>query len=118
MAERRAPGALEQEVLAVLAANGDAMTPEQVRVALGARLAYTTVMTVLTRLHDKGFVNRSRSGRGFVYRWASDGAAVTARRMGRLLDTVDDRAAVLSRFVDTLSADDERLLIELLRRAH
>jgi hypothetical protein len=36
--------------------------------------------------------------------------------MQRLLDTRDDRAAVLSRFVGTLSADDERLLAELLHR--
>jgi hypothetical protein len=36
--------------------------------------------------------------------------------MQRLLDARDDRAAVLTRFVGTLSADDERLLAELLRR--
>ena len=41
---------------------------------------------------------------------------ITARQMRRLLDARDDRAAVLSRFVGTLSADDERLLADLLRR--
>src|SRR5215210_5001798 len=49
-AGRRHRGGLEHEVIAVLAAAGEAMTPGQVRDALGAGLAYTTVMTVLTRL--------------------------------------------------------------------
>ena len=31
-------------------------------------LAYTTVMTTLGRLHDKGFLCRDTSGRAFVYR--------------------------------------------------
>lgn len=30
-------------------------------------LAYTTVMTVLARLHDKGFLDRVRRGRGYDY---------------------------------------------------
>jgi hypothetical protein len=37
--------------------------------------------------------------------------------MQRLLHTRDDRAAVLARFVGTLSEDDERLLATLLRQA-
>jgi predicted transcriptional regulator len=114
---RRAPGSLEREVLAILAAEARALTPEQVRRELGGDLAYTTITTVLTRLYDKGLVRRERSGRGYAYIWASDGAALTARRMGQLLDNVDDRAAVLSRFLDELSPDDERLLAGLLRRA-
>lgn len=31
------------------------------------RLAYTTVMTVLVRLHEKAMVDRSKQGRSFVY---------------------------------------------------
>jgi predicted transcriptional regulator len=34
--------------------------------------AYTTVMTVLSRLADKGFLKRKKSGRVFVYRPAID----------------------------------------------
>jgi predicted transcriptional regulator len=59
---RRQRGGLEHEVIAVLAADGGAMTPGQVRDALGAGLAYTTVMTVLARLCGKGAVTRQRSG--------------------------------------------------------
>ena len=52
----------------------------------------------------------------FAYQAVLDEDEITARQMRRLLDARDDRAAVLSRFVGTLSADDERLLVDLLRR--
>jgi predicted transcriptional regulator len=74
-------------------------------------------MTVLTRLAEKGLVSRSRSGRGYVYGAVVDSAQITARRMRRLLDADDNRAAVLTRFVGGLFDEDERLLIELLRAA-
>ena len=114
-----ARGGLEHEVIAVLATDGGAKTPGQVRDALGAELAYTTVMTVMTvlaRLSDKGLVTRHRAGRAFAYQAILDEDEIAAGQMRRLLDCRDDRAAVLSRFVGTLSADDERLLVDLLRR--
>ncbi len=114
---RRSPGTLEHEILLVLSAADAAHTPAEVRQALGGDLAYTTVMTVLTRLRDKGFVQRERAGRAYAYRWVADGAALTARAMGRLLEGVDDRAAVLARFVDELSTADGEMLATLLHRA-
>jgi predicted transcriptional regulator len=114
--ERRSRGTLEQEVVAALAAAAQPMTPAQVRDHLGGDLAYTTVMTVLARLAEKGVVTRRRIGRAYAYRAVRDEAEVTARQMHRLLDAGDDKAAVLSRFVGVLSGEDERLLIELLRR--
>jgi predicted transcriptional regulator len=111
---RRSPGSLERDVRLILTAHRRAMTPTEVRDALGGALAYTTVMTVLTRLHDKGEVTRHPVGRGYAYA-AQDPAELTARRMQRLLDAEDaDRAAVLMRFVGTLGPDDEHLLRTLL----
>lgn len=115
--ERRSRGTLEQEVVAALAAAGQPMTPAQVRDLVGGDLAYTTVMTVLARLAEKGVVTRERIGRAYAYTAVRDEAEVTARQMHRLLDAGDDKAAVLSRFVGVLSGEDERLLMELLRRA-
>jgi len=34
----------------------------------GRQLAYTTIMTILVRLHDKGILERDRDGRTYVYR--------------------------------------------------
>lgn len=112
---RRPRGTLEQEVVAALAAAAEPMTPAQVRDHLGTDLAYTTVMTVLARLTEKGVVTRKRVGRAYAYQAVLDEAEVTARQMRRLLDAGDDRVAVLSRFVGVLSNEDEQLLIDLLR---
>jgi predicted transcriptional regulator len=118
MDERRRPrGTLEQEVIAALAAADAPLTSAQVREEIGEDLAYTTVMTVLTRLFDKGEVTRVRIGRAFAYGAVRDGAEVTARKMSRLLDADHDRAAVLTRFVGVLSADEAALLSDLLQRA-
>jgi predicted transcriptional regulator len=113
-AARRPAGALEAEVLAALWVADGPLTPAEVRDALGSELAYTTVMTTLARLHEKGAVSRERSGRAFAYSPVQDQAGVAAARMADLLGTTPDREAVLARFVGELSADDERLLAELL----
>lgn len=63
MAKRRPMGALETRVLEELWGSGGALTPAQVQAAIDGDLAYTTVMTILTRLWKKGQVTRSRSGR-------------------------------------------------------
>jgi len=114
----RRRGALEQEVLACLAAAGRPLTVAEVLEDLGGDLAYTTVLTALSRLHAKGALRRDPSGRAYAYSLPADptavGVTVTARRMTRLLDSGEDRAGVLARFVANLSPEDERLLSQLL----
>jgi predicted transcriptional regulator len=107
---RRPDGALEHEVLGVLWQAKRAMTPGEVREALGGDLAYTTVMTVLGRLHDKGVVSRAAHGRGYAYRATVSESELTARRMGEALATARDRAAALSGFVSSLSKKDAAVL--------
>src|SRR6478735_8673649 len=112
---RRDRGELENEVLAALAANGP-MTPRQVLDHLGGDLAYTTVMTTLARLHEKGAATRESTGRTFTYA-LNDGATVPARAMRRTLDGATDREQVLARFLDELEPDDVPVLQRLLRQA-
>ncbi|HKE63684.1 MAG TPA: BlaI/MecI/CopY family transcriptional regulator [Micromonosporaceae bacterium] len=114
MARRRPSGSLEAEVMAVLAGAERPMSAAQVREALSDALAYTTVMTVLTRLADKGLAIRQRRGRAHVYAAVRDEAEVTAHRMRRIMDAGEDRVAALARFVDTLSDDEEAMLLGLL----
>lgn len=62
-------GPLELEVIGVLNAAGD-LSVTQIQTSLkssGHDLAYTTVMTVLVRLHKKGLVTRQKNGRQFLY---------------------------------------------------
>ena len=113
--QRRGYGDLAQAILDLVGQAGAPVTPAQVRDALGRELAYTTVMTVMARLYDRGLLARKRSGRAFAYTVVGDPAQVTARRMHRILDVDADRAGVLARFVADLSAEDEELLTELLK---
>lgn len=110
----RGRGELESEVLAVLQSADGPLTPAEVQGALGADLAYTTVMTALSRLHDKGVLSRQRRGRAFAYAPVSDEPGLAARRMSRVLDSSPERDTVLARFVDDLSDADEALLRRLL----
>ncbi len=99
---------------------GRALSPGEVQAALAARdgaasrLSYSTVVTILSRLHAKKALVRRRSGRAFRYSPASDEAGLAARRLAAMLDREPDRAAVLSRFVAELSDHDEQLLRSLL----
>ncbi|MER6471194.1 BlaI/MecI/CopY family transcriptional regulator [Streptomyces collinus] len=112
--ERRPAGELEASVMAALWAAGAPQTPGQVQLTLGADLARTTVTTILTRLHDKGMVERRRQGRGYAYVPLQDAHGLTARRMHSELNRDSDRERVLARFVAQLSAADERILRDLL----
>jgi predicted transcriptional regulator len=113
---RRARGQLESEVLAALWAVGAPASAAAVREQVSGDAAYTTVLTILSRLHEKGLVTRARAGRSHVYTPVRDEAGHTAAGMRALLEKGGDRAAVLARFVSELPAEDELLLEQLLRR--
>jgi predicted transcriptional regulator len=62
-------GAAQAEVLEVLWGWGSATVPELVEEIGGRRgVAYTTVLTMVQRLHRRGLVEREPEGRGFRYR--------------------------------------------------
>lgn len=111
---RRGSGELAAEVLAALQRADAALTPGEVRDLIGGDLAYTTVVTILSRLHAKGVLARHKAGRAFRYAPVSDQPGLAARRMARVLDEENDRAAVLARFVSSLSESDEDLLRRML----
>ncbi|HEY2306384.1 MAG TPA: BlaI/MecI/CopY family transcriptional regulator [Streptosporangiaceae bacterium] len=114
---RRPPGALEAEVMAVLRAADAPLSPGQVRERLAVRptgeLSYSTVVTIVSRLHAKGLLARERAGRGFAYT-PVDAASLAAGQMSRALDAGVDHGAVLTRFISGLSGRDARLLRRLL----
>jgi predicted transcriptional regulator len=115
---RRAAGELEAAVLAVLQDAGSPLSPGEVRERIGGSLAYTTVVTILSRLHAKGVLERHKAGRAFLYTPVADQPGLAARRMARVLDGEADREAVLARFVSGLSDRDEELLRQMLGDAH
>jgi predicted transcriptional regulator len=111
---RRAAGELENAVLGLLHAAGTPLSPGAVRERLGGDLAYTTVVTILSRLHAKGVLERARAGRAYLYAPVADEPGLAARRMANVLAEEPDREAVLARFVSSLSRSDEELLRRML----
>jgi predicted transcriptional regulator len=114
---RRAAGTLEAEVLGILREAGRPLSPGEVRERVTAgqqrELSYSTVVTIVSRLHDKGLLARQRAGRGFTYT-PVDEASLAASRMRQALSSGTDHDAVLSRFVSGLTGRDARLLRRLL----
>lgn len=109
-------GELESEVLDALWSAGGWLTGRELWERLGEReRAYTTVLTVLARLVDKGLVERSPSldgtERAHRFRAAGDPDELTARAIRSLLAASRDPRAALARFVEGL--DDPALLADL-----
>jgi predicted transcriptional regulator len=111
---------LEMEVLGVL--DGKApLAVAEIQKALekaGRPLAYTTVMTLLLRLQNKGFLTREKNGRQFLYRAAKG----QENAIGHLFDKVRQslfRQEKLKPIVALIDAEDGLTQQELqeLRRA-
>jgi predicted transcriptional regulator len=75
---------------------------------------YTTVLTTLIRLHEKGRLLRERRGRAYAYSPADDITAQAATQMRALMDRSGDREAVLANFVGGLDARDGVVLRRLV----
>ena len=103
-------GELESEVLSLLWAADAPLTPGEVLERLEGSIAYTSAMTILTRLWQKGLVGREQRGRAFAYEPLVSEAELVALRMQATLERSSDREAALSRFVGSLSKKDERIL--------
>ena len=112
---RRAAGELEAEVLGALWAQSLPLTPIQLHTTLGHDLAYNTVHTILTRLCDKGLVVRTSIDGRPAYAPAQGAAEWAAGQMRAVLERGADRAAILHRFVSSLSPADERALRAVLQ---
>ncbi|PKW05478.1 Predicted transcriptional regulator [Streptomyces sp. 1222.5] len=111
---KRANGEREAEVLDLLLRADGALTPGEVTERLGGELTYSSVVTILTRMHAKQLLDRTRRGRAYAYAPVTDDPGFAARRMRTVLEERPDREAVLARFADSLSATDADLLRQLL----
>lgn len=78
--------------------------------------AYTTVMTVMNRLYEKGLLRRRREGRAWAYRPALTREAYAAAAMSDALRVVSDRQAALLHFIADLHPDEAQALRRLLER--
>ena len=102
-------GPLEAEVMQVVWQSQGPLAVRDVLELLNHRrrpaLAYTTVMTVMSRLERKGVLSREVDGRGYRYSAAlPDEAAIAVRDVVR-----DFGEAAIAQFVDEARADPKLL---------
>lgn len=109
-------GGLEAEVMEVVWRLGRVSVRDALR-ALGGkrRLAYTTVMTTMTRLARKGLLEREPEGRYFLYRPALTREEFLDRVAATVLDGLLEEFSrpVLSHLVERIGQEDEAALREL-----
>ena len=116
---------LEQEVMDELWSLGESpgrAVLEGLNARSGRVRAYTTIMTILNRLHDKGLLSRRRQGKGDVYvakltreQYAD---ARAAAQVGALVDEWGDVALVhFAREMERLDPARLEQLARLARRA-
>ncbi|WP_431035704.1 BlaI/MecI/CopY family transcriptional regulator [Streptomyces sp. P6-2-1] len=78
-------------------------------------IAYTTVMTVMDNLHQKGWVRRESEGRAYRYEAVSTRDAYAASLMNEDWGRSDNRAAALVAFFRMMSADQQEALRDAVR---
>jgi len=86
-----------------------------VELARTRELAYTTVMTIMVRLHEKGLLERVRDGKTYVYRPALTRAEHRARlsrdlARGLVAEFGDAALAAFSAELDTVDASHRAAL--------
>ncbi len=119
MAKWKLLGDLERRVMEHLWKTPEPQTVRQVHAVVSAprALAYTTVMTVLRRLADKGLVAQHRGDRAHRYAAVHRRDELVAGLMVDVLHQVDDsrdRTAALVHFVESVGTDDLRALQQAL----
>ncbi|MEU2979384.1 BlaI/MecI/CopY family transcriptional regulator [Streptomyces hirsutus] len=80
-------------------------------------IAYTTVMTVLDNLHQKGWVRRQAEGRAYRYEAVSTRAAYAAALMNEAWAQSDNPAAALVAFFGMMSEEQRQALTDAVRVA-
>lgn len=111
----RVLGSLEERLMELVWADDAPLAVRDAVARLGSKLAYTTVMTTLDRLHKKGLLARSKVGNAFVYRAALTRDAYHRRIVEESVALLIERSAgpVVSAFVDVAVGLDEKNLARL-----
>ncbi|MEV4182659.1 MULTISPECIES: BlaI/MecI/CopY family transcriptional regulator [Streptosporangium] len=78
-------------------------------------IAYTTVMTVMDKLHKKGLLKREPASKAYLYETMSSREAHTAQVMRETLASGGNQAATLVHFLERLTPEEAAALESALR---
>ena len=87
-------GPLAAAIVREVTARGEASVGNVVEGLRGTQArehAYTTIMTVMGRLHEKGVLERDRRGRQYIYRASAPEAELVDRLSARAVDHLVER---------------------------
>lgn len=109
-------GELEARIMESLwAAHGPLTVRDVLTELLEERpLAYTTVMTVMDKLHRKGWLTRESVGRAYAYSPRQSKEHYTAELMNDALAASSDRQATLVAFLEQLTPAESATLRDVL----
>ena len=113
---------MEAKILDVMWDDDGWFIPAEVHAVVGRRprLAYTTIMTTMTRLWEKGRLERRPRGRAFEYRALLTRTEYAATRMNEFLTAAGDPRSALTHFVsgmDTSAMAELRRVLRSRRRS-
>jgi predicted transcriptional regulator len=109
-------GPLERTLMDLIWDRDDHVTVRDLIDEPGIRgLAYTTVMTILDRLWQKGFVARRRVGRAYSYRARTTREEYLSSLVGQVFAASDDRRSVLLGFAREIDGEDLAELRKMIR---
>jgi len=116
-APMRALGELEERLMTIMWEGHPLSVRDVCSRVKRSKLAYTTVMTTLDRLHKKGLLARTKQGNAFLYLPAIDRAEYQRRVVEAALAPMFEKGAapVLAAFVDVAAGVDEENLERLER---
>jgi predicted transcriptional regulator len=110
-------GDLERQVFLAVRAHGRTSVAETVErlAGEGRPLAYTTVMTVMTRLWGKGYLFRRREGKAYLYE-AREQMEIVVELGGRAVREALEKygALALTGFVHALTLEQREIIAKLL----
>jgi predicted transcriptional regulator len=110
---RQLMGDLEAEIMECVWELGSASVKEVHRCLQERReIAYTTVMTVMSRLATKGLLTSRPEGRAYIYEAVADRETYCADAVRSFMSEMlaDADKAVLSQFVDSVTEHDKSQL--------
>lgn len=115
---RKILGELEADIMEIVWQRGE-LTVRQVYEILQdiRQIAYTTVMTVMSRLADKGLLKKLKEGNAFVYRATASREEFTRTTLKKVINELmeDFAAPAISQFMDSMENVDPEKMEELSR---
>ncbi|MDO8737187.1 MAG: BlaI/MecI/CopY family transcriptional regulator [Thermoleophilia bacterium] len=115
---RQVLGDLEADIMELIWKDSPASVREiHENLAQERTIAYTTVMTVMGRLAEKGMLSREQHGRAYLYVPTQNREQFCSEAISTVMEGLlgGFGEPVLSHFVDTVDSEDSAKLDELIR---